>query len=60
MRVPDRSIAEATVAVLSPARLQRRVPSLDIDRVQLLRALAADVRHDLVFDELAISLCGLK
>ncbi len=42
----------------SAAVAQRRVPSLNVERRQLLHSLGADVRHDLVLDQSAVALAG--
>ena len=39
-----------------PALMQGVVPSLNVEAGELLQCLGADVRRDLVFDQLAIAL----
>jgi len=50
----DRPWRKPAFTVCSAAGPQRSVPFLDIERSQLLQQLGANVRHDLIFDQLAI------
>ena len=45
-----------TVAAPATVRHQRRVPRLDIERVETLQGAGADVRDDVVLDQLLITL----
>ena len=54
VRVADRPGADATGAVFAAFRAKRRVPLLDVDVFELLQDDGPDVRHDLIFDQLAI------
>ena len=50
----DRAWCKPAFAVCSAAGPQLRMPFLDIKRPQLLQQLGANVRHDQIFDQLAI------
>ena len=57
--MPDRSRTKLAT-ILPTTRLQGRGPTLDVDGLQLLQRSLANVWRDLIFEQLAITLCRLR